>query len=368
MNIFYYFYELKSPMYYWQRIHLIDELERGGHKVVTYNPLDYKTIDEANEKVVEAIKKCGNIDLFMTCDESSIIYPGTVREIKKLGIATCLICWDNLELPYKQKAIAPEFDVVWLTSYETRYLFEKWGCKKICFQTYAANPYTFKPNYVAPINSICFIGSPYGSRVNKINDLLNNGINCSVYSNSLFQKGYNSSVGGVHHYDPIDVIVKATRYLRFPIGRKVLYSTIKNKFSKKSTLETESPYIIKNKSVSDEVMMELYSNHSLSLNISELRDTYILNEPIHKIHLRAFEIPMCGGLQLASYNEELSKYFEEDKEIVFYRNLEEMIDKARFYTNPKQDAAVLRMKQAARKRAENEHTWTIRFNEIFKML
>lgn len=30
MNIFYFFKELQTPMYQWQRIHFFDELERGG--------------------------------------------------------------------------------------------------------------------------------------------------------------------------------------------------------------------------------------------------------------------------------------------------------------------------------------------------
>lgn len=56
MNIFYFFKELDTPMYQWQRTNLIDELVRSGQNVVTFNPLDYQTIDEANEVVVKAIR------------------------------------------------------------------------------------------------------------------------------------------------------------------------------------------------------------------------------------------------------------------------------------------------------------------------
>lgn len=47
MNIFYFFKELDTPMYQWQRTNLIDELIRNGHKVKTFNPLDYQSIEEA---------------------------------------------------------------------------------------------------------------------------------------------------------------------------------------------------------------------------------------------------------------------------------------------------------------------------------
>lgn len=368
MKIFYYFLELDTPMYKWQRTHFLDELERNGHNLITYNPLDFQSMDEANEKVVDIIRGNGRIDLFLTCDESAIIYKETIEQIKELGIPTCLICWDNLELPYKQKKIAPVFDVVWITSWETRYLFESWGCKNIIFKTYAANPYHFVPKWNEPIYTVGFIGSPYGSRINKLNDLLHAGICCQVYSNTLFQKGYNTSVGDIHRFDIVDVLMKISRYMRFPIGRKVLMSTIRNKFLAQTELDINSRNLKKKYSVSDDDMISLYSNMALSLNITELRDTYICKHPIHKIHLRTFEIPMSGGLELASYTEELASYFEEDKEIVLYRSKEEMIDKARFYLNPKNETIVTRMKLAARKRAENEHRWIDRFEYVFKAL
>lgn len=201
-----------------------------------------------------------------------------------------------------------------------------------------------------------------------MNDLLENEVPCCVYSNSLFQKGYNTSQGRKQKFEIADVLVKALRYMRFPIGRKVFYSTIKNKIYKHAVLQESSFSLQKEHSVSDEEMMRLYSNFALSLNITELRDTYILKNPIHKIHLRAFEIPMCGGLQFASYNEELASYFEEDKEIVLYRSKEEMLDKAKFYLDSSHSNQVMNMKVAARKRAENEHTWNIRFTKVFENL
>lgn len=365
MKIFYYFKELNTPMYQWQRIHIFDELERNGHQIISFNPLNYSSINEANEKVIEILNGTKDIDLFLACDDSNIIYKETVENIKKLGIPTCLICWDNLELPYKQKKIAPSFDIVWITSKETQYLFEKWGCKNIIFQTYAANPYRLVPHWDKEILTVGFIGTPYGSRANKLNDLLHAGIYCNVYSDSLFEKGYNTSLGTVKKFSPIDILIKANRYMKFPIGRKVLFSTIKNKFLKKAELDINSKFLRKDHSVSEENMIQLYSNFALSLNITELRDTYICKSPIHKIHLRTFEIPMSGGLEFASYTDELASYFEEDKEIVLYRTKEEMIDKAKFYLNPKNSKDIQKMKNAAHIRAVNEHTWSNRFNKIF---
>ena len=355
-------------MYWWQRTQFFNELAQTGFAdIISYNPLDFESIEEANEKLIPTILKEGNIDVFLTCVDSKWIFESTIKNVKKIGIPTILICWDNLELPYKHKTIANLFDLVWLTSHETQYLFEKWGCKNIIFQTYAANPYISVPNWNHINKSVGFIGSPYGSRVNKINDLLENEIKCSIYSDSLFKTNYNTSTGN-KKLDIKDILVKASRYVRFPIGRKVFQSSILNKLKTQGKLNLKSKYLIKNPSVTDEEMCNLYSSFSLSLNITELRDTYILEKPVHKIHLRTFEIPMCGGLQLASYNDELSNYFEENKEIIMYRSKDEMIDKTKFYLDKKSESTVLKMKQAARKRAEGEHTWVNRFRLAMDLL
>lgn len=366
MRVLYYFYELNTPMYHWQRVNLIAELEGKGWEIDTINPASYPCFEAANEDIIRILSNSKPYELFMSCDETSILFPNTIQEIKRrFSLPTLLICWDNLELPYKQKELAKVVDLVWLTSFETSYLFENWGCKTI-FQTYAANPNMYIPNWSNNKNELCFVGSPYGSRTNKLNDLIKNSIVCNIFSDTLFNPNYNTSVGD-KHLDVLDIWVKFTRYLRFPIGQKVLYSSIINKLNSDSIL-LENHYLKKHHSVSLDEMCNIYSNYSLSLNISELRDTYLLKKPIHKIHLRAFEIPMSGGLQFASYNEELSSYFEEDKEIVFYRSQDEMIDKAMFYLDEKNSKLVQDMKIKARRRAENDHTWSIRLQKILNEL
>lgn len=367
MKVFYYFRELDTPMYRWQHTQIFDELGKHDIHIVPFNPLNYRSKEEANEEALRELRN-SNYDAFLTCMDTPCFYEATLQDIRKMGLPMILFCPDNLEVPYIYKGIVRYFDVVWLTSIETKYLYERWGAKKILFQTYAANPYLYNPVWGKTINSVGFIGSPYGSRANKLNILLKGRISCSVFSNSLFEKGYNTSVGDTYKIDIIDIAQKAVRYIRFPIGRKVLFSTLKNKLSKESALNLDSPYLKKSHSVADDEMVRLYSDFALSLNITELRDTYCLKTPIHKIHLRAFEIPMAGGLQFASYNEELASYFEEGKEIVFYRSPEEMIDKAMYYLNEKRAVEILTMKKNARKRAENEHTWYNRFSNVIKAI
>jgi spore maturation protein CgeB len=121
-------------------------------------------------------------------------------------------------------------------------------------------------------------------------------------------------------------------------------------------------------SVSFKEMVELYSSFAISLGITDVRNTYLLKNPVLKLHLRTFEIPMSGGLQIINYTDEIASYFEDKKEIILYKSENELIDKTKFYLQDSQDSVRIKMKIAARRRAESDHTWTNRFIKIFEKL
>jgi len=283
-----------------------------------------------------------------------------------MGLPTALICFDNLHAPFLHRKIAPLFDAAWLTSHETKAIFEKWGCKNIIVQPYAANPYKFRPNRTTPKNTVSFIGSPYGSRISTLNFLTKNKISCDIFSSQIDEKGQKTEHKIISQ--KISVLEKARRAMTFDIGRKVFFSDVKNKILKPKQVLDKNENLHLHSSVSFDEMQKIYSNSTLSLNITTLGNTYLLKKPLHKLHLRTFEIPMCGGLEIAFRVEELTDYFEDGKEIVFYRTDEELISKAKFYLDTKQENIVKKMKQNARYRAENEHTWNKRFEKLFEIL
>ena len=344
-------------MYKWQRYHIFDELEKHGCNITIYNPLNYLSVDIANDNLTNHLNK-KNYDLFMTPLGSKDLYVDTLLRIKK-NIPTLLICFDNLIVPFKHKDIAKHFDLVWLTSRDTCKMFKLWGAN-IIINPYAANPYYFKPNYISEIERIAFIGTPYGSRVNMINLLLENNIDVSLYSNSKSKsnkKSYKRSIKGN--------ICTIYNLMGFNIGRRVLIGALKQKINRNKRIIKNSSNLKQMPPVGLEKLSKLYSNHALSLASTAARNTGVLKKPVNIVNLRSFEIPMSGGLQICSYCDELAEYFEEDKEIIFYRNNEELIDKARFYLKSENYKIRMKMKTAARRRAENDHTWFDRFKKVF---
>lgn len=357
MKILYYFMQFSSPMFLWQNDNIVDELRHHSIYVDIFNPLNFQSLEQANEELVRHISE-NEYDLFMTCHSDEVLFIDAIKRIKKLNIPTLLICFDNLLIPYQHKRICRYFDLVWLTSEENQNLFKKWGATTV-FLPYAANPYYYRPSANNEIERVCFIGTPYGSRVNTINELVNSGINVS-----LFGKPTNGNQP--KHEMTKGYIKTISDDLRFPIGRKLLLSAVKQRIGKHAILNDKSPYIRHEGFAED--MSLIYSQYALALSTTTARNTGVLKQPVPVVNLRSFEIPMSGGIQFCEYNSELATYFEDEKEIIFYYNEHDMIEKAKYYLRPDNCTIRDNIRANARKRAETEHTWYARFIRIFDIL
>lgn len=82
------------------------------------------------------------------------------------------------------------------------------------------------------------------------------------------------------------------------------------------------------------------------------------------IPLRAMDIMGCGGFLLSNFQEDFYRHFEPDVHMAVYGSVEEAVDKARFYLN--HDSEREHIRQNAYEIMAREHTYEVRFGEIFK--
>ena len=365
MRIIYFFPEYDTPMFSWQRIHLIDELQRHGVEIDTFNPLIYDNPEIANKEYINILRR-SHYDLMMSsvC-YPKMIFPEVLCESKRLGIPSLCIRWDNLTIPYFDKAQANKFDLLWLTADETANLYKRWGANYIV-QPYAANPFTFFPSSNTFTPRVCFIGTPHGSRSLMINHLTAQEIPVSVYhgGSSIVQNGVSTKYSIVTP----SIYRQLFDRMKFAAGRKITWGMIVNRISNKPQIDRNNNYISFFPSVTFSELSKYYSEYILSLASTSTNHTDALSNPLKIINLRNFEIPMSGGIELCKYNKELEGYFEDGKEIVFYHNNEDLVDKARYYLVKAKDSVIREMKSAARQRAENDHTWWRRFMRVFDAL
>lgn len=368
MKILYYCPEKKTFMGQWQRVHIFDELQRHGVEIKAFNPLFYTTMEEACEKAVEQLKS-GSFDLFFTCHCNTRFIPkDLILRCKELGIPSLSVRYDNYVIPFQDEELSPLFDLVWITSQETKYLYDKFGAKTI-FAPYAANPYrlTYKEN-LGLIRKACFIGTPHSSRANLINKLTRSGIDVDAfYGNNTNKEVLDELESSIKMEIPPQGFLKNHyELMRFSAGRTMIYAAIVDKL--KGTTVDYNEHMTVMPKVSFEELPNMYSQYAIALAFTSLQHTDVLKNPVKIVDLRNFEIPMSGGIEFCRFHAEMASYFEENKEIIFYNTDEELRDKAKYYINNATDSELRRIKSSARKRAETEHTWWNRFTKVFDEL
>ena len=82
---------------------------------------------------------------------------------------------------------------------------------------------------------------------------------------------------------------------------------------------------------------------------------------------RTFEIAACGGaLQIVDYRKDILSYFEEGKEIIFFKDIDDLRRKIQFYLkNEEERKAIVRQ---AQQRAYKEHTLEKRMKDLISIV
>jgi spore maturation protein CgeB len=87
---------------------------------------------------------------------------------------------------------------------------------------------------------------------------------------------------------------------------------------------------------------------------------------ITDLKARDFEVPMAGGFYLVQENVDLKKYFNFNKEIVVWSNLNELLKKINYFLLNDEERE--KISRAAYTRSINNHTWKKRFDEIINLI
>lgn len=104
-------------------------------------------------------------------------------------------------------------------------------------------------------------------------------------------------------------------------------------------------------------LASIYKNAIINLNISRLQLKTAVNQ-------RLFNVPSAGGFLLTDYREDVEEFFEIGKEVICFRNMEELKGYIRYYlSHPDERGKVV---SAAREKVLMNHTYEIRMAELIK--
>ena len=289
-------------------------------------------LEEALLQQVKAAHKIKPLDVFFSYFASSYCGGEVIKEISKLGIVTInWFCNASYQF-YLVEQIAPYFDYCLVPEKFRLEDYKRVGANPIYCQQ-AANPNIYKPLRLKKDIDTSFIGSRYGDRYSFIKALYNAGNQLEVFGNHWIKDKYfiKDSLRKVYHS------IKGDKQISDTIFKGVL---------------------------KDDEVVNIFNRSKINLGFAKCGDTYIDKEPIKQVRLRDFEVTMAGGFYLTEYCEELAAFFEPDKEIIFFNNKEELVDKAKFYLE--HDTTREQISKAAYKRASEEHSWQKRLQSVFK--
>ena len=206
-----------------------------------------------------------------------------------------------------------------------------------------------------------FVGANYALRAWHVSHLLKNGIDLHVYGPNWLP---NKKIIHSHRLKRIKYIVDAI-FQRYMHEKHKASANLANLDLWRSLLHRYPDNF--HPAVSDQELIELYSSSHISLGFLEVYEGHDRTSVTKQhLHLREFEAPMCGALYCTGYSDELAEMFEPDKEVIVYKNEHELIDKVSYYLKKPAEAEAIRL--AGYKRAITEHTYHLRYINLFKEL
>lgn len=306
-------------------------IERIGIKIgnrvpalkTVINPIQKTHLMKENKEFISIVSKEKPDLLFIV--KGTFIFPETLAKIKK--VVSCPIAgyvWDkpfydhdsNID-DYRRsnfKNGVPWYDCVFV--FDTFYIDEikKHGAKSVKYLPLATSPHRCKePNITDQERrdygyDVCFIGLPFENRVDIFECL----------------RDYRLGVFGD----------RWTRHFAYRGQR--------------------TPSYYKGKA-SGEAVNKIYLSSKIVLNIHH-------PQSIEGLNTRTFDIPACGAFEIVDYKKSIERHFEIDKEIVTFRNIDELKNKIDFYlkNDDLRKAIIVRGKQ----RVLNEHTWVHRMKDL----
>jgi len=333
-------YGKKELGYSFEHYNFYDSLTKMNNEII-YFPFDEimlgKGRDEMNKELLKTVQKekpdfCF---FFLFQDE---IKKQTIKEItQEKGITT--LNWfadDHFRFCNFSKYYAPLFD--WVSTTDSQAV-KKYHNKNVIKTQWACNHFLYKPSSLEKIYDVSFVGQPHSDRRKIVNQIRKAGINIKCWGNGW-------EAGRVSQDEMIKIFSQSKINLNL----------------------TKSSGNINFKALAS-VFLKKELNNSLKLInpkywIPNLQS--ILDKKREQIKGRNFEIPGSGGFLLTSNADNLTDYYEDGKEIVIYKDINDMIDKIKYYLEHNEERESIA--QAGYERTIREHTYEKRFNNIFKRI
>ena len=317
------------PNISWHK-HLFDDLRLLGHvsefdyvaagytrkELYTSTSQAYSKRKEMNMLLIKKFEDTASkkpVDWFFVYASGNEICPDTITQIQERFGVPVVTMWLDDKHAWKGKWLGDHFG---LQVDIAKVADLSWTSARVCCEWYLAeggrpiylpqgcNPSVYRPLPVNQDIQVSFVGAKYGFRASIIRFLRRYGIDVQTYGSGW-----------------------------------------------------------KGGPIPDEKVVELFSRSKIILGMGGIG----YSENLTNVKGRDFEAPVIGrGVYITSFNPDLALHFNIGKEILCYRNRDELVELIRYYlTHPDEAAAIA---QAGRERCLKEHRWLHRYVKICQIL
>ena len=200
------------------------------------------------------------------------------------------------------------------------------GYRNVLPTQWAANTRLYKPAEMTYRYDVSFVGQGYGERPALVNALADRGVRVATFGTYW-----------------------NVRRRHWALARLGLL--------RRQKLER----LISSSKVAFDEMIRVFQTTRINLNVSLSSG----NGP-NQVKGRNFELPACRAFQISGVAERLGEYLEPNKEIVCYRNVDELAALITYYLKHEEER--LSIAQAGYLRVLREHTYAHRFSALFKAM
>lgn len=325
-----YDYGVPERGYSFEHYNFYDTLVGMGHDVEYFDffPLFQQHGSEGMTRILAQRVEDDRPDLLFVFLFGEQFDPVQLRKIttEKKTITFNWFADDHWRFDNFSKRWAPCFTFVSTTDARALPKYEAMGYKNVLLSQWAANPRLYNRGDGVITHDVTFVGQSYGDREAIIKALRRDGIDVRTWGS---------------HWN----------YRRWHA-----YAAKLGLLSKKSLTQ-----IVNSTRITQEEMIKVFQTSRINLNLSASSQ----NAP-NQIKGRNFEIPSCAGFQLSGYAERLEEFFIPDREITYYRNTDELLEKVRYYLDHEEERAAIA--DAGYARVMKDHTYEQRFNELFRRM
>ena len=277
-----------------------------GHQIIRF---DFKALEKKfgrsrmNRMLLETVYRYDPDLMFVVLFRNELDNE-VVKEIstRTRTITINWFCDDHWRFDNYSRYWAPVFNWVVTTAKSVLPKYKEIGYENVIHAQWACNHFLYRKLDLPYLYDVTFVGQPHGNRRQVISRLKKAGIDVKVW-------GYGWAVGRV----------------------------------------------------SQSEMIKIFNQSKINLNLSNAS-----RPGVEQIKGRDFEVPGCGGFLITGYAENIEEYFDVGKEIVCYRDVDDLVNKIRHYL--KYDDEREAIAKAGYARVLREHTYERRFRNIFRTI